>query len=638
MMIVGSKKARVANALVMLLLSCTSSNYASKAQLLRGQTFEGRSLFIDGTSPTNVEMDLSFVGELLLLSEDGSTHSFCTGALISEHVFLTAAHCIFNKDLTFSKPLENIRVKLYGEDSLIQVDDVKHPGYATESEDSARYRGQLSDNDIALEGTQAKTLGFGCSYRRTDFRSVENEAEDSDEAGLRVHPEWATIHSDKLTKSYAVLYTSLKMAHNRGGSPVAAAMDSPDESISRQNMNRIFGLGGDDDASMCFGDSGGPVVVVDEDNRPVIIGVNQAVIGMPGTGPDIAVNVGFYRQWIRRTVKLFEKPTCDEDASCDMSSLLRAVFDKRFQGAPLRSQHDKDTFPCNAEDGELFFVGENDTPECLPRDKRCDGSVDILSGTDEIWGCSRDSDFVQNACGELFQYKESERKSFTSNLPLLQAWVRVATLYADVVGTAYDWDSSGMAQECSNFLEEKRNAEALFSNSYDTSNLDNQFGNDDLLRSACDSHVAKPDGLAQNLAVYEKACQDEMFERKFYADTHDLFQNFVRSRTPEIDDDNRAKRCARKSRKVSNDAYDDYVDSWKKETVPSYDSAIREATKYLRDIRVYNPVRGVCGRPGGACVNWKSRNGCAHGAAAIDVAGCSEKGYRASEKWLCPSA
>lgn len=137
----------------------------------------------------------------------------------------------------------------------------------------------------------------------------------------------------------------------------------------------FFCFGGEDTASICYGDAGGPVTTQSDSGKIVQVGVASFLpSGECGLGPDYASRVAYHASWIRDVLSA--------STLCSGWSL-----EDSFASWPVEDwspSDDHKNFRCTASQFQCVVDGV-----CIHDYEQCNGVADCIDGSDEEPGlCS----------------------------------------------------------------------------------------------------------------------------------------------------------------------------------------------------------------------------------------------------------
>lgn len=240
--------------------------------------FKNANPIVGGFEVHSGQFGSEFVVMIYTQNELGQP-SVCTGTFISNTAILTAAHCV-------NKKPENM-VVTFSDQPFVSMDiihlkvtkSVVHPKYKKSVNDLALvfFEGGLPEGAqkiavaekpwLILKYQKILALGYG------RIEGLEESTDFSQELGIL-----------------------------RG--------------VNIPTKNTLAKLDGfyieQKDFGVCFGDSGGPAIILNEVNQPVLVGVANAVISAPNIDDfckhkSVYLDIGFYDDWLKITLKASKK-------------------------------------------------------------------------------------------------------------------------------------------------------------------------------------------------------------------------------------------------------------------------------------------------------------------------------------------
>lgn len=242
---------------------------------------------VGGTSAT--QGALGFMAFIQSSTNAGRTD--CSGTVVSPSLVMTAAHCAINATTGAVNPPGSF-VAVTGSANLMNANLIQVSGVSKVLTDPA-YGAARHDADAALlvlsTPTTAPTVALAAS-------------------GLEHAGTAATIAGWGLTNSSATSAPEvLRLAGTVVQSPAFCAQYSPDF-----DALQICAIDYPDDrASICFGDSGGPLLV-SYNHQFVEIGINTYVVSNACTPtlPQYFTDIELQQSWIQKEIKAFPMRLC----------------------------------------------------------------------------------------------------------------------------------------------------------------------------------------------------------------------------------------------------------------------------------------------------------------------------------------
>lgn len=258
----------------------------------------------------------------------------CGGTIIAPNWILTACHCTF--DPANGNPLNVNQIKIYAGITLRSqknngqirnvVEIIRHPDYGTNPDSN-------SDNDIALLRLSAP-LNLNANVQIIDYATqVDADVGWTDPGEVATLSGWGLLAVGGNQPDHL---QSIEVPIEDNAT--AAAQWDPEPGNWDVTNNMIptgpFATGG---SGTCRGDSGGPVVVWDNSNRPILAGIVS--YGDPcatGNFLDIHTRVSRYCDWIS-----------DEIATVNRDSINCSAFNFTVSNIPADATVNWEVSPSN---------------------------------------------------------------------------------------------------------------------------------------------------------------------------------------------------------------------------------------------------------------------------------------------------